>query len=208
MVGRYGLGSEIIRHESVESLDYGPVPALEGTDDLFTVRTNKGTYFARTVVLAVGAGNAPTTPPIFPQQGHDAACHALHLRPDKPMPAQLRTKIKARKPTHVAVIGGGLTSAQIADLAIRQGVEKVWLIMRGHMRVKPFDVDLEWMGKFRNQMKAEFWMADGDQGTCALLLLVRGVLLTCGCRASGDAEDGERRGEYYAQVCQGVAEAC
>ena len=30
--------------------------------------------------------------------------------------------------------------------------------------VKPFDIDLNWMSKFRNQEKAAFWMADDDYG--------------------------------------------
>jgi hypothetical protein len=30
--------------------------------------------------------------------------------------------------------------------------------------VKPFDIDLNWMSKFRNQEKAAFWMADDDDG--------------------------------------------
>lgn len=165
MIERYGLTSDLIRHESVESIHYGPVPALAQTDDLFTVRTSTGTHFARTVVLAVGAGNAPTIPACFPQGEHQAACHALHLQPNHHLPPQVRRKIRAEQPTNVAVIGGGLTSAQIADLAIRQGVDQVWLILRGNLRVKPFDVDLEWMGKFRNQRKAEFWMADDNHGT-------------------------------------------
>lgn len=30
--------------------------------------------------------------------------------------------------------------------------------------MKPFDIDLNWMSKFRNQEKAAFWMADDDYG--------------------------------------------
>lgn len=30
--------------------------------------------------------------------------------------------------------------------------------------VKPFDVDLEWMGKYKNVEKAAFWSADSDEG--------------------------------------------
>jgi len=56
-----------------------------------------------------------------------------------------------------------LTSAQLADLAVREGVTKVWLLMRGALKVKPFDVDLEWMGKFKNHEKAVFWSADSDE---------------------------------------------
>jgi len=30
--------------------------------------------------------------------------------------------------------------------------------------VKPFDVDLNWMGKFKNHEKSIFWSADDDEG--------------------------------------------
>lgn len=30
--------------------------------------------------------------------------------------------------------------------------------------VKPFDIDLDWMGKFQNVQKAAFWSADSDEG--------------------------------------------
>ena len=30
--------------------------------------------------------------------------------------------------------------------------------------MKPFDVDLEWMGKYKNVQKAIFWSADSDEG--------------------------------------------
>ena len=33
--------------------------------------------------------------------------------------------------------------------------------------MKPFDVDLPWMGKYRNKEKAAFWMADDDEGQCS-----------------------------------------
>lgn len=43
-------------------------------------------------------------------------------------------RVRAHKPTNVLVIGGGLTSAQIADRAIRQGVTRVLHLMRGPMK--------------------------------------------------------------------------
>ena len=30
--------------------------------------------------------------------------------------------------------------------------------------VKPFDIDLEWMSKYKNGYKAAFWSADSDEG--------------------------------------------
>jgi NADPH-dependent glutamate synthase beta subunit-like oxidoreductase len=54
----------------------------------------------------------------------------------------LLRKIAAKKTTNIIVVGGGLTSAQIVEVAISAGVSKVWHIMRGRMKVKHFDVTL------------------------------------------------------------------
>jgi cation diffusion facilitator CzcD-associated flavoprotein CzcO len=85
-------------------------------------------------------------------------------------PPHVTAKIKARQSTSMLIVGGGLTSIQLADLAIKRGVNKVWMLMRGPLKVKHFDVDLEWVGKFRNFKQAEFWTADTDEGNSTLLL--------------------------------------
>jgi hypothetical protein len=36
--------------------------------------------------------------------------------------------------------------------------------MRGGVKVKYFDMDLDWVGKFRNYNQATFWSADTDEG--------------------------------------------
>ncbi|KAM0722127.1 hypothetical protein Q7P37_001568 [Cladosporium fusiforme] len=178
VVGRYGLQEEgLVRGEKVEGVEYGFVDEREAgflekeeerNEKLFTVQTSTGVHFARTVVLAVGAGNAPCIPPpindvLAVGRPHEAACHALTMRGDSGLPDLLRRKVAAGKRTNVLVVGGGLTSAQIGDLALRQGVSKVWHLTRGPLKVKPFDIDLNWMSKFRNQEKAAFWMADDDE---------------------------------------------
>lgn len=40
--------------------------------------------------------------------------------------------------------------------------------------VKPFDVDLNWMGKYRNREKAAFWSADTDEERLDLITQARG----------------------------------
>lgn len=82
-------------------------------------------------------------------------------------PLHMIPKITARRSTEILIVGGGLTSAQLADLALRRGVSKVRLLMRGPLKVKYFDVDLDWVGKFRNYNQAAFWSADTDEGECA-----------------------------------------
>jgi hypothetical protein len=116
------------------------VPMLSGaggTERLFTIRTSGGgVHYAKSVVLAVGAGNAPCIPAPFEGigMGHEAACHALSLRGDCGLPKVLKDKVGAGKRTNVLVVGGGLTSAQIGDMVIRQGIAKVWHLTRGSLK--------------------------------------------------------------------------
>jgi hypothetical protein len=201
-----------IHHTTVTSIDYDHIPSLSPSK-LFTIHPSTGgPLHARSVVLAIGAGNAPEIPAPFPPIPGPHACHAFQSGGD----AALRKRLRARLPTNVLVVGGGLTSAQVVDRAVRMGVQRVDLVMRGPMKgafflsffsfsffgeadgfhqsidrrrwvtmnrslphprtdrcsrsltVKPFDVDLSWMGKFRNHEKATFWSADTDEGKPSL----------------------------------------
>lgn len=145
VVGRYNLGlgeggEAVVRGEKVEDVKYGVVPqfsAAGGSEKLFTVRSaGGGVHYAKAVVLAVGPGNAPCIPAPFGGIGmkHEAACHALTLRGDCGLPEGLRAKVAKGKRTNVLVVGGGLTSAQVGDLVIKQGVTKIWHLMRGTLK--------------------------------------------------------------------------
>lgn len=129
IAGRYDLlDKDLIRKAVVQEIDYDFVERLSSDEKLFTVRiSNKETFYAKTVVLAVGAGNAPSVPKPFPQNGCPQACHAF--QPGDGM-------LKGSRRKNVLVIGGGLTSAQIADRAIRKGNHRVWQLMRGPMKGK------------------------------------------------------------------------
>lgn len=176
---RYSLGSGVIQHEKVVDVQVDNVSAWEDvahdsviSDDelkddqgIFRVTTDKGVRYARVVVLAVGPGNAPLIPPITgitPNAPHEGCCHAMQIK--QYPPAHVAARVAQRLPTNILIVGGGLTSVQLADLALRRGVTKVWLLMRGGVKVKYFDVDLDWVGKFRNFNQAAFWSADTDEG--------------------------------------------
>lgn len=148
-----------MKHEVVEDIDYVEANDLK-IDHVFQIRTDKTTHRARTIVLAVGPGNPPQVPGRLSNTRIDGACHAMEIQdfPD----AAVKAKIDRRQETNVMIVGGGLTSAQLTDLAIRCGVTKVWHVMRSHLKVKPFDLNLEWLGKFRNVEQAAFWSADDD----------------------------------------------
>ncbi|KAK4150361.1 hypothetical protein C8A00DRAFT_46218 [Chaetomidium leptoderma] len=191
VVGRYGLQKGLVHKERVLDISFAPVPGVSaaGDDKLFTVRSDKGIRYAHVVILAVGPGNKPRIPTIprtlrpssscaaTPPAASETSCppqvcHAMQIRdfPDQ----VVRQRIAAGQHTNVIVIGGGLTSAQLADLAIRRGVGTVWHMMRGPLRVKLFDVDLAWMGKFRNVEQSRFWQADTDAERLEFLKEARG----------------------------------
>ncbi|KFG79085.1 FAD binding domain protein [Metarhizium anisopliae] len=174
---RYCLDSSIIRKDTLVDVDYGIVRGVSIEDrSLFTVTTSSGRFYSKTVVLGVGAANKPDIPrmPSMPKdmQNLRQACHSMQIKtfPD-PIVQQ---RIAAGRRTNVLVVGGGLTSAQLSDLAIRRGVTKVWHMMRGPCRVKHFDVDLEWMGKYKNTEQARFWLADSDEERLEIIKEARG----------------------------------
>jgi hypothetical protein len=161
----------MVRHETAQEIDYGVVRGVSVDDEkLFTVITNSTRRYAKTVVLAVGPGNAPKIPeiPSMPtSRPLPQACHSMQIE-RYPDPV-LQSKIDAGRATSVLIVGGGLTSAQLADLAVRHGVTKTWLIMRGPLRIKHFDVSLEWMGKWKVAEQSRFWLADSDEERMAIV---------------------------------------
>jgi hypothetical protein len=179
VIRRYGLNQDILRQERVVDIEYDLPCNMDNAvyndllargmssenDKVFRVTTDQGVRYANIVILAVGPGNAPTIPSVsgLPSMTlHDGYTHAMHIKQFPPL--HVVKKIKDQKFTSLLIVGGGLTSIQLADLAIRRGVSRVWLTMRGPLKVKYFDIELDWVGKFRNFNQAAFWSADTDEG--------------------------------------------
>ncbi|KAG7415855.1 Aspercryptin biosynthesis cluster-specific transcription regulator atnN [Fusarium oxysporum f. sp. rapae] len=175
VAARYNLSSNIIRKEALQHLDYDEVKGISiDGEKLFTVTSNKVRRYARTVVLAVGPANVAKIPhiPSMPDEKLPQTCHSMHIT-EFPDPI-VKARIAAKRTTNILVVGGGLTSAQLTDLAIRKGVTKVWHVMRGPLRIKHFDVGLEWMGKFKNAKQAQFYYADSDDERIEMIKEARG----------------------------------
>ncbi|KAJ9213460.1 hypothetical protein DTO166G4_4903 [Paecilomyces variotii] len=163
VASRYGLDNpgQVLQQE-VADIKFDIVPEYSSIDKIFTVTTKDDRrFYSRTVVLAIGPGG----PKIFPWQLSSTeemgACHSLDIK-TFPSP-DVKARIKNHQETNVVVVGGGLSSAQVVDMAIRKGITKVWFFLRGELKVKHFDIDLPWMGKFRNFEKAVFWTADDEE---------------------------------------------
>lgn len=159
--------------EEVQDIRYGILDAFSVENKVFTVVTDKSVRYARTVILAVGPANAPVLPNIpstsFPGQvSHDSAgmpqtCHSWHIPKCHYPDPLVQQRIRAGRKTSILVVGGGLTSAQLSDLAIRKGVDRVWHIMRGPLMRKHFDVGLDWMGKFKTLNQGYFHAASDEE---------------------------------------------
>ncbi|KAJ5601549.1 L-lysine 6-monooxygenase/L-ornithine 5-monooxygenase [Penicillium lagena] len=142
IIERYGLDKpgQILRREVTE-LEYDYLPEKAdvpvSNSKIFTITTSTGEkFFSKAVVLAIGAGGADVAK-IFPwrpsseEEGANACCHSMEIRS---FPENLRTKIQRQQETNILVVGGGLSSAQIVDMAVRRGVTKVWLLMRSELK--------------------------------------------------------------------------
>jgi lysine/ornithine N-monooxygenase len=188
VIRRYGLGPDMLRQERVVDISYDKLSAFEdaehdsvisddaSTEDrkIFRVKTDAGVRYANIVILAVGPGNAPSIPSVsgLPSPSpHEGYTHAMQIKHFPP--AHVAAKIKSRRLTTMLIVGGGLTSVQLADLVLKRGVTKVHLLMRGSLKVKYFDVDLDWVGKFRNFNQAAFWSADTDEERAEMIAKAR-----------------------------------
>lgn len=129
-IQRYGLQEHVIRQETVSNINFDIFPQVDPDAKVFAVETNHARHFAKAVVLAMGAGK-PVIPAPFPSKLPKSASHAMWLAEGRVLSEELQAKVRSRQHTSALVIGGGLTSAQIADCLVRKGVSKVHLVMRG-----------------------------------------------------------------------------
>ena len=150
VASRYGIDvpDQILQCE-VTDLEYSNQPELSrssyhndnghGDNKIFTLTTSNGEMIhARTVVLAIGPGHGPPSADPknipWPLSGEErtAACHSMEIRE---FPSEsVKEKIRGHRDTNIVIVGGGLSSAQIADMAVRKGIRKVWLLMRSGLK--------------------------------------------------------------------------
>lgn len=169
-VDRYDLNN-LITQTDVLSIEYDEGGTDERPDNCFTIVTSTGTQLARTVVLAIGPGMPAC--PHFTSNEAEGACHTAQLLKQESLPPHIKIKMTLKRTTNVIVVGGGLTSAQIADLCIKRGVSKVWHIMRGDFKIKHFDLGLDWVAKYKNVNQAAFWSADSDDERYEMIISAR-----------------------------------
>ncbi|KAK0124447.1 hypothetical protein ONS95_009402 [Cadophora gregata] len=184
IVKRYDL-SNLVQKSAVSSITYS------APSSLFKIQTSTGIKKARVVVLAIGAAAKPSLPPDCPFCNislNDKNVKHVFSKPPAPTkglgidintnaninPAILPPSLLTKPHSTLAIIGGGLTSAQIAHLASMNNIPLTHLIVRGPLKTKHFDVDLCWVAKFKNHSMSAFWKADSDEERAEMMRDARG----------------------------------
>jgi hypothetical protein len=137
---------------------------------LFTLQTSTGVRRARIVVFAIGAGLPPALPPncVFCGTEERVSVSRIFARDlssgrSTILPPHALDKISKVFLTSLAVVEGGLASAQVTHLVSTRGASGIHFIVRGLLKTKHFDVDLEWVGKHKNREMSAFYGADSEE---------------------------------------------
>uniref|UniRef100_V5ERM2 L-ornithine N(5)-monooxygenase [NAD(P)H] n=1 Tax=Kalmanozyma brasiliensis (strain GHG001) TaxID=1365824 RepID=V5ERM2_KALBG len=139
--------------------NHSPGFLLELADSSAQTAKSTTVISAKAVVSAVGFGGVPTIPSyLTPPVPQPPSCGPGWMHSSclawQPLPPP------STSDAHLVVVGGGLTSAQIVVLALTTGYAHVTLLTRGHLKSKPFDVDLGWVGRYSNYLKMQFYQTD------------------------------------------------
>ncbi|KAJ3086310.1 hypothetical protein HK102_013307 [Quaeritorhiza haematococci] len=168
------IGSTNIRNipDWVKRLEAGSYPAdsLVHSLDLVESEASRGTKGAETseccksVSQDVAEKEEPkksnTRRPRRPRRHQP---HQQDLPKPKEQPSAssaIMPSVAVKKARTIMIVGGGLTSAHLVSKAVKSGYEKVILVSRSHLKVKWFDADLQWVGRFGNVHHAEFYAED------------------------------------------------
>ncbi|KAI5949037.1 hypothetical protein KGF57_004999 [Candida theae] len=165
VVERYGLANSIVKDEVVD-VEYKLIQCGEDSGKGFIVRTRSGkVYGCKFAVVASGHRGKINYPlPICPNpQYPHGSCHTTHLFSNevKFLGQQYFTN-PSRK--NIVIIGGGLTSAQLAHVACQDpSVANVCLVFRSRIKIKHFDFHLDWVAKYKNVKKSSFYNLETNE---------------------------------------------
>jgi hypothetical protein len=153
LVDRYELDDIIIKGqvEKLDTVENGFEIFL--TDALDPIR-------AKRVVCALGNSNRQNLPDWYgPIHAQDSSIQCAVDFIDRPItiPSSVQSAIKTSR---LLIVGGGLTSAQLVQQGLNLGFRSITLVCRSKLKVKQFDLDLEWVGRSAFIQFAKFWNED------------------------------------------------
>lgn len=162
IIQRYNLESRI-KQDEVISIDYKLIQVDGESDEIgkgLIITTKNGhTYGCKSAILATGHRgdiNYPISP--FIEEAHfpESSCHTTHLF-NKQVSFLQDCYFNNPKLKRIVIIGGGLTSAQLAYVAAQDPtVSSITLLFRSGIKIKHFDFHLDWVTKYRNVKNHHF----------------------------------------------------
>ncbi|ABN65795.2 predicted protein [Scheffersomyces stipitis CBS 6054] len=196
IVDRYSLHNNVKKDEAINVEErFINVLGKEEYGKGFVIKSANGETFGCKICIVAtghrGEVNYPIKPfedPHFPE----GSCHTTHLfnKEVNFLGKELMIKPRASKSRSIVIVGGGLTSAQLAHVAANVGISKIYLMLRGPVKIKHFDFHLDWVTKYKNVKKSAFYMKDTDQERWEMIQEAR--------------EGGSFNPEYYKKILDHV----
>lgn len=187
VIKRYRL-EDMVQQARVLDVSYDPDPSNLDYG-LFSVQTEDNRcLYSRAVIVATGPSQVPSIPNLhqlsIASQQHGSIAHVFNANGTR-LPRRVHEKLtRVSEPTHILVVGGGLTSAQLVDLLFSRYSDQSrgkqyrlhihMLFRHSRPKCKPFDIDLPWVSKTRNHMMSTFWSAESDAERMSMFQKARG----------------------------------
>lgn len=117
----------------------------------------------------------PPPPPPPPSPPPSSLLHEPQFT-SQPQP-QLRSSLPTKGETtnkRLLIVGGGLTSVHLVKVALSYNFKSVDLIIRSEMKVKQFDVDVEWLGAIRTKKFKQYRSIHDYHARAKCLSIARG----------------------------------
>ncbi|KXS18743.1 hypothetical protein M427DRAFT_198653 [Gonapodya prolifera JEL478] len=113
------------------------------------------------------AATESTRPESFADPGPDMA--SATATPNHDTTAALAHPSPPTLTRTLLIVGGGLTSAQMVDVALARGFTSVALILRSSIKIRQFDFSLDLMGRNAARWYARFWMESSPQARLRMI---------------------------------------
>lgn len=137
IVDRYNLHN-VVRKDEVISVEYKSILVAETNESGkgFLIKTASGkTYASKICIISSGhRGNInypiePFDDPHYPE----GSCHTTHIFSGKVKYLQKELQLKRQR--SIVIVGGGLTAAQLAHVAVKSGIENIHLLLRSGIKI-------------------------------------------------------------------------
>ncbi|KAK6455611.1 uncharacterized protein RJT20DRAFT_48507 [Scheffersomyces xylosifermentans] len=198
IIERYQL-QNCVKKDEATKIEYGYI-TVTGTNETgkgFIITTANGDIYGCKICVVASGHRGEINYPIKPfENPHfpEGSCHTTHLFTNQVqfLGSELINKPRKSKSRSIVIVGGGLTSAQLAHVAANSGIDKIYLLLRGAIKIKHFDFHLDWVTKYKNVKKSAFYIKDTDEERFEMIQEAR--------------EGGSFNPEYYKKISKHVKE--